>query len=133
MPRICSNIIVEIGFGPGIFRRSHHPNVVEGAPYVILGREVKDLGLPHVDSTIFNYTTVAQELTFHWFKHNIMCRDNAWICDETLPRKKPGASEGKGSSGGASANEKKSGGSKKGRRKKQQDDKRKTEFRRRLQ
>ena len=84
-----------------------------------------------MDSVTFNYTTVAEDLTFHWFKHNIMCRDNAWICDETMPGKNQGAGGEKGKSGGASGSEKKSGGSKKGRRKKQQAAQRKTEFRRR--
>ena len=135
MPTICSNVIIEVGFGPGNFRRSHQPTVVEGAPYVILGRELEDAGLRHMASAYFNYSTVDQELTFHWFKHNIMCRDNAWICDETLVRtkghKSPGASGEKKGNGGASGSGSKKGG-KKARRKKQQANQGKTEFRRKL-
>ena len=74
-------MIMDIGFGPGNLRRDHHASVVEGAPYVILGRGFGNLGISEIDSVTFDYWNVTSELTFHWFKHNIMCKGNPWICE----------------------------------------------------
>jgi len=77
----CENIILEVGFGPGNFRRSHHQSVKEGEPYIMAG-EQHQIGIPHVASRAFPYDNPGQFLTFHWFKHNIMCKAQPWICEE---------------------------------------------------
>ncbi|XP_075239264.1 uncharacterized protein LOC142334824, partial [Convolutriloba macropyga] len=80
VPSFCQNMILEVGFGPGNFRRSHHPNVREGAPYLLAGMELGQIGIPFIMSVSFDYHNVTEELTFHWFKHNIMCKEKPWIC-----------------------------------------------------
>ncbi|XP_075259457.1 uncharacterized protein LOC142351213 [Convolutriloba macropyga] len=99
----CENLILEVGFGPGDLRRSHHNSVVEGAPYVIAGRQhnFDDIGIPHIDSRAFDYENPGEHLTFHWFKHNIMCKGQPWICGggkkpkiDSKPAKQGGAKKG---------------------------------------
>ena len=76
---LCKNMIVEIGFGPGPLHRN--PRTISlGAPYVILGHEYSDYGIPGVESATFDFENPGQNLTFHWFKHNIMCKEHPWIC-----------------------------------------------------
>ena len=117
MPILCANMILEVGFGHGKLRRSHHPAVKEGSPYFLLGREYEDLGLRDVDTKSFSYHNITEELTFHWFKHSIMCRDNKWICEEDSPNspsgsKSGGSNDGRGdkSSDGLRKNNKKKKG-----------------------
>ena len=55
MPHVCQNLILEVGFGPGKFRRSHHKSVVEGASYVLAGKELGGIGIPHIPSKEFDY------------------------------------------------------------------------------
>ena len=55
MPHVCQNLILEVGFGPGKLRRSHHKTVVEGAPYVLAGKELGGIGIIHINSTEFDY------------------------------------------------------------------------------
>ena len=58
-------------------------NVIEGVPYIILGREYgSKIGVPGIDSLLIEFADPRKDLTFHWFKHNIMCKHNPWICDE---------------------------------------------------
>merc|ERR1712150_451588 len=78
---ICKNVITEVGFGPGNLVKNLD-RTLAGAPYVILGREYNQHGLPHMDSQTFDWDNPAQNLTFHWFKHNIMCKSQPWICEE---------------------------------------------------
>ncbi|XP_063715250.1 uncharacterized protein LOC134842723 [Symsagittifera roscoffensis] len=104
---VCQNIILEIGFGPGNLKRSHHITVKEGEPYLLAGMEMGGLGIAHVESKSFSYSNITQELTFHWFKHNIMCRDNPWICEEEKETSNKGnkgkeCHEEKGGAGGSS-------------------------------
>ncbi|XP_075258826.1 uncharacterized protein LOC142350756 [Convolutriloba macropyga] len=81
--KLCMNMLMDIGFGPGQLRRDHHVTVVEGAPYVLVGRGFGDLGLPEIDSVTFDYWNISSQLTFHWFKHEIMCKGSPWICGDT--------------------------------------------------
>ena len=55
---------------------------------MIAGRELDPYGIASIDSVLFDYDDPGKELTFHWFKHNIMCKDNAWICEEKKKGKK---------------------------------------------
>ena len=122
----CLNLIMDVGFGPGNLRRDHHSEVVEGQPYVIAGSDIGgDIGIQHIHSFVFPFDDPGSMLTFHWFKHNIMCRDNAWICNEKKKHSKKGlkkdssknGSDGSlgdssGSSSGASGSGTSNGGSK---------------------
>ena len=120
---------MQVGFGPGNLRRNHDSTVRVGAPYMIGGREQEPYGILRIDSEVFDYEDPGKNLTFYWFKHNIMCRDNAWICKETKTTKKGKEQKGQGS-GSASS------GSKKNRRKNQNKNgkrnKGKIEFKRRM-
>ncbi|XP_075264728.1 uncharacterized protein LOC142356825 isoform X2 [Convolutriloba macropyga] len=80
IPWLCQNILLDVGFGPGPLRRDHHPNIAQGAPYIIAGKEFPDVGIPHIRTKYINFEDPGSELTFHWFKHNIMCEDHPWIC-----------------------------------------------------
>ncbi|XP_063713809.1 uncharacterized protein LOC134841705 [Symsagittifera roscoffensis] len=102
----CENIIVKVGFGPGNLRRSHGDSVIPGAPYTIAGRQLQPIGIPHIDSVHFDFFDPGQELTFHWFKHNIMCKDNAWICEKEVTPKKEKKPKNEGSGSGSSGNKK---------------------------
>ena len=35
---LCVNVILEVGFGQGPLVRNHFANVVEGQPYMIIGK-----------------------------------------------------------------------------------------------
>lgn len=105
LPNVCQNMILEVGFGPGQLRTSFHPSVVEGAPYVLAGEELGDVGIGQIQSKTFDFYNVRSELTFRWFKHNIMCRDHQWICQDEAE------------SSNQKLNMKKGGGGKKGSRK----------------
>ena len=117
---------MDIGFGPGNLRRDSSLGVEESQPYVIAGHDLGNIGIQQINSTTFDYENVREELTFHWFKHNIMCRDNPWICGDSTSQKssKKGKKQSKA---------KKLGGGKKKRRKNGKDgaSTSKTEFRRR--
>ena len=94
-------MIIELGFGPGNFRHNF-ANVSPGDPFVILGREYSEFGLPYVNTQYFDYDNPGQNLTFHWFKHNIMCKEKPWICSggssrEASTTSKKGSKKGKGS------------------------------------
>ncbi|XP_063715453.1 uncharacterized protein LOC134842878 [Symsagittifera roscoffensis] len=82
LPWLCVNVIMIVGFGPGPLRRDHHPNIVHGAPYIIAGKDYPGTGIPDIDTKVVNFENPGEDLTFHWFKHNVMCRDNPWICVE---------------------------------------------------
>ena len=59
----------------------------------------------------FHYHNITSELTFQWFKHNIMCAANPWICEKD----RNDANGGKGSE--RKKNKPGGGGGKKSRRK----------------
>ncbi|XP_075265059.1 uncharacterized protein LOC142357303 [Convolutriloba macropyga] len=78
---VCKNIIFQVGFGPGLLERYPHRQVLEGVPYVIPGEDFDStVAIPGLKSVTFDYYHPERTLTFTWFKHNIMCKDNPWIC-----------------------------------------------------
>ena len=83
----CSNVISEVGFGPGPLRRVHHSNVREGTSYLILGNDFSK-GIPGMPSMTIDFFDPGSQLTFHWFKHHIMCQDHPSICGQQSPRRK---------------------------------------------
>ena len=84
----------------------------------LVGREFGALGISLIDSKTFGYGNVTEELTFHWFKHNMMCKGNPWICDG---ENSTSSENTKNSRNGSKLDKtsKKSRGGKKSRRKKQ--------------
>ena len=90
------------------------------------GRDLPQLGINHIDTRVFDYQNPGKHLTFHWFKHTIMCRDNAWICEDPgkLNESRDGGeggsrnSGGEGDGSGAIEGKKKYKGGKKSQRKK---------------
>ncbi|XP_063726948.1 uncharacterized protein LOC134854572 [Symsagittifera roscoffensis] len=88
IPDICQNAILEVGFGPGKLQRDHFRGAREGASYLIMGQEFgQAVGIPDMNSSSFPYEDPGRFLTFHWFKHNIMCRDHLWICEPNSLRR----------------------------------------------
>ena len=70
MPHVCQNLILEVGFGPGKLRRSHHKTVVEGAPYVLAGKELGGIGIIHINSTEFDYDNPGENNQHLCFKNS---------------------------------------------------------------
>ncbi|XP_075255892.1 uncharacterized protein LOC142348419 [Convolutriloba macropyga] len=67
----CLNIIERIGFGDG--------NIVKlegGFP----NRSIALPPNPTGDLFVFRSDAIDKEMTFDWFKKNIMCPDQPWIC-----------------------------------------------------
>ena len=85
---------------------------------ILVGREFGDLGISLIDSKTFGYLNVTKELTFHWFKHNMMCKGNPWICDEENSTSSDNTKNSRNGSKPEKASKKLKGG-KKSRRKKQ--------------
>ncbi|XP_075263554.1 uncharacterized protein LOC142355206, partial [Convolutriloba macropyga] len=73
------NVITRVGFGKGELVRSNHPYghmpQRRDVPYILdlLGSSV---------AFLFPYNETEIYLTYWWFKHNIICRDQPWICVE---------------------------------------------------
>ena len=76
-PSCCANIITAVGFGPGRLRRkriyTHSISPDSFQPFIFN----LDLG---PTSTSFSSENLQSELTFDWFKWNVMCQDRPWIC-----------------------------------------------------
>ncbi|XP_075258803.1 uncharacterized protein LOC142350736 isoform X2 [Convolutriloba macropyga] len=107
----CKNLIIELGFGPGNFTRNQN-SIVHGAPFIIMGgEEFPEYGIPGLSTATFPFENPGQNLTFHWFKHNIMCKEHPWICGHI-----PEISSRRDKK--LEKSSKKEGGSKKSRRKK---------------
>ncbi|XP_075246395.1 uncharacterized protein LOC142339920 [Convolutriloba macropyga] len=69
VPDLCLNVITHIGFGHGQFR--------------MYGRHGHALGIFLHDTQtwhIFHHLHVSKYLTYEWFKHNVICRGQPWIC-----------------------------------------------------
>ena len=71
-----ANIITKLGYGEGRLRRFNHLNAVPGhradAPYLL---KIGDHWSPKII-----YENPGSFLTFNWFKFNIICKEQAWIC-----------------------------------------------------
>ena len=76
-PECSTNIITKIGFGTGRLKRSNESDVLRyeesGAPY--------QLKVGHRWTPKIPYYNPDDFLTFHWFKHSVMCKDQSWICE----------------------------------------------------
>ncbi|XP_075265765.1 uncharacterized protein LOC142358195 [Convolutriloba macropyga] len=71
---LCLNFIVEVGFGSGGL-----------APITGAIRPLYRFAFPAMEGVaprIFPHQRLESELTFSWFKHNIMCKSQPWICAE---------------------------------------------------
>ncbi|XP_075247719.1 uncharacterized protein LOC142340859 isoform X2 [Convolutriloba macropyga] len=78
--RCNRNMITKLGFGKGALVRTNHP----------FGHMPQRYGFPYVLGTSddlwvhsFAYHSPQEYLTFWWFKHNIICKDQPWVCNET--------------------------------------------------
>ena len=86
LPDCETNVITKLGFGSGNLRRVDHryintPNQKPATPYQIkIGQEW---------SSKIPYDNPEDFLTFKWFKQNIMCLDQPWICREDEKQSAP--------------------------------------------
>ena len=75
-PGCHANIITKIGFGIGELKRDNHGNGFRderhGIPYLL---KVGDNWTPRIP-----YENPIDFITFSWFKSNVMCPDQPWIC-----------------------------------------------------
>ncbi|XP_075265056.1 uncharacterized protein LOC142357296, partial [Convolutriloba macropyga] len=75
---VCANIITEVGFGPGPIRRAADYEDRE-KPYILISREHNNDEPTNLWSKQFDYDT--PQMTFGWFKEQIMCREKPWLCE----------------------------------------------------
>ena len=70
------NIITEIGFGMGTLKRANHrrglKDQVQGVPYM--------LKVGHEWTSRIPYENPGDFVSFSWFKMNVICPDQPWIC-----------------------------------------------------
>merc|ERR1712062_566522 len=83
-PLCHRNMILKVGFGRGALVRANHPSDEGG---FIQQREGYSylLSYPYLNglhANVFPYDNVQWHLTYWWFKQNIICRDQEWICDQ---------------------------------------------------
>ena len=75
-PSCEANIITKIGFGIGELKRANHRSGFrderQGIPYLL---KVGDRWTPKIP-----YENPVDFITFSWFKTNVMCSDQPWIC-----------------------------------------------------
>ena len=73
-----TNMITKLGFGIGSLKRANQSDVVRferpGAPY--------QLKVGHQWSAQIPYDNPDDFLSFHWFKHQVMCQEQPWICGQ---------------------------------------------------
>ena len=72
------NIITQVGFGRGKLRRSSHGTAVM--------KPLKDVNYflkVGPSWIIIPYHNPGRFLTFPWFKKNVMCQEQPWICEES--------------------------------------------------
>ncbi|XP_063717628.1 uncharacterized protein LOC134844744 [Symsagittifera roscoffensis] len=71
--RVCLNIVSQVGFGP------------VGSPFVTKGMHHKyaHYMLPPVNGVVhlFKRASVRQTLNIGWFKANVLCEAQSWICN----------------------------------------------------
>ncbi|XP_075256345.1 uncharacterized protein LOC142348746 [Convolutriloba macropyga] len=72
---LCVNIIQTVGFGTGSLKRR---GGMQGVVYIFP---------PDGDERVhlFSYNNIQRELQFDWFKENIICEDQPWICEKFPP------------------------------------------------
>ena len=81
MPNICQNVVFELGFGPGPLELHPYTEVHAGAPFVIPGSEFPEsIAIPIIESKSFDFYNPNRDMSFRWFKYNIMCSHHPWIC-----------------------------------------------------
>ena len=77
LPRCRANVVTKVGFGSGELLREDHPYIyspyMPGVPYV-LGHNKRNL------THSIPYGNPADFLTFRWFRRNVICRGQPWIC-----------------------------------------------------
>ena len=72
----CVHIITKLGFGEGKLKKVHHRRgTVLGLPYVPYRLKVGQTYTPDIP-----YENPDEFLTFDWFKTNVLCKDQPWIC-----------------------------------------------------
>ena len=76
LPRCKVHVISMLGFGVGELKRSPRRSILRGlnpeAPYrIVIGKH----WTPDIP-----YNNPEQFLTYSWFKKNVICQDQPWIC-----------------------------------------------------
>ena len=72
----CVHIITKLGFGKGILKKLHHRrDTAIGIPFVPYRLKVGQSFTPDIP-----YDNPGDFLNFDWFKRNLICKDQPWIC-----------------------------------------------------
>ncbi|XP_075244006.1 uncharacterized protein LOC142338230 [Convolutriloba macropyga] len=66
---LCANVVSSVGFGPGPLKKI----TTHRATFILTPN---DSGILY----FFRYEDVERFLTFDWFKLNIICAEQEWIC-----------------------------------------------------
>ena len=78
--RLCVNVIAEIGFGPGALKK-------KGAHDAVYILNPNEKGI-----FFFSQDHIQTQLTFDWFKRNIICDEQEWVCLKYPPEDAAGTS-----------------------------------------
>ncbi|XP_075246392.1 uncharacterized protein LOC142339918 [Convolutriloba macropyga] len=73
IPEMCLNVITHLSFGQGLFRMNG-------------GRYRQPMGIFIQQDQkwhIFHHYHLTKLITFEWFKNNVICAGQPWICNQT--------------------------------------------------
>ncbi|XP_075254671.1 uncharacterized protein LOC142346063 [Convolutriloba macropyga] len=70
---ICSNVILQIGFGPGSLIIQGH--IRHQTQYIFPFQEGRE---PYIISS----TELESVISYEWFKFAVICGDQPWVCEE---------------------------------------------------
>ena len=72
---LCVNVISGLGFGLG---KMESRGTIHQAPFVLTPNNKKMIHF-------FSYGDIRNQLTFDWFKLNVLCDEHPWICIKYPP------------------------------------------------
>ena len=82
---LCVNVILEIGFGHGQRIIQWHGTAYRWSEFAVLILDDKN----ETQNQIYvHYVNQNNPLSFDWFKHNVICKDQMWICNNRTKDKK---------------------------------------------
>ncbi|XP_075256534.1 uncharacterized protein LOC142349017 [Convolutriloba macropyga] len=84
-PSICKNIITGLGFGSRIFDHVRFIGAMDTSIGFIFPPSLSSHSRGRYDEMMpirtFTEESLERILTFDWFKTNVICKDQSWICE----------------------------------------------------